>query len=370
VTDLQVRANDLVISTFGRALWILDDVTPLREMSPQIMASDAHLFRPATAMRVRWDNYEDTPYPVETPAGQNPPDGAILDYFLKSAPAGDITLTIYDGKGSEVAQFSSKATPPDLGPANAPNYWFAPAVALPKAAGVNRFAWDLRYPAPQPLPYGYNGELLGYTEYTLADHAIAGDTPRVQPQGPLVVPGNYTLELRAGDKTLRQPLTIELDPRVHASQADLAEQLDLAQQITRGMKASYDAYQQVAAVRKDLTERQKSLTGDEGKPARDAADALDKKLDAVQKGTRAAPGFGPVNRDLTRLIFSVESADMRPADAVRSAVQESCDALDKDLASWRQLSEQDLVSFNAMLTAAKLPPPPAAATGISAGCKK
>ena len=83
VTDLQVHANDLVISTFGRALWILDDVTPLREISPQITASDAYLFRPATGMRVRWDNYQDTPYPVETPAGQNPPDGAIVDYFLK-----------------------------------------------------------------------------------------------------------------------------------------------------------------------------------------------------------------------------------------------------------------------------------------------
>ena len=252
VTDLQVHANDVAISTFGRALWILDDVTPLREMSPQIAATEAYLFRPATGMRVRWDNYQDTPYPVETPAGQNPPDGAILDYFLKSAPTGEVTLTIYDDKGHEVNQYSSEAKPPDLLPANAPNYWFAPPVALPKAAGVNRFAWNLRYPPPLSLPYGYNGDLLGYTEYTTADHAIPGQTPRVQPQGPLVVPGNYTLELRAAGQTLRQPLTIELDPRVHASQSELVEQLDLAQEISRGMKASYDAYMQVAALRKDF----------------------------------------------------------------------------------------------------------------------
>ncbi len=370
VTDLQVHANDLVISTFGRALWILDDVTPLREISPQITASDASLFRPATAMRVRWDNYQDTPYPVETPSGQNPPDGAILDYFLKSAPAGEITLTIYDDKGGEVAQFSNEAKPPDLGPANAPNYWFAPMVALPKAEGVNRFAWNLRYPPPLSLPYGYDGELLAYTEYSTADHAIPGETPRVQPQGPLVVPGNYTLELRAAGQTLRQPLTIELDPRVHASQADLVEQLDLAQEITRGMKASYDAYQQVAGLRKALTERQEGLKGAELKEAKDAADALDKKIDAVQTGTRTAPGFGPVNRDLTRLTYSVESADVRPADAVRSAVQQSCDALDKDLANWRQLNEQDLASFNAMLTAARLQPLPPVAASTSTGCKK
>ena len=370
LTDLQVHANDLVISTFGRALWILDDVTPLREISPQIAASDVHLFRPATAMRVRWDNYQDTPYPVETPAGQNPPDGAILDYFLKAPPKDELTLTIYDDKGGEVAQFSSDAKPPDILPANAPNYWFALAVALPKAAGVNRFAWNLRYPPPLSLPYGYYGELLDYAEYTLADHAITGQTPRVQPQGPLVVPGNYTLELRAAGQTLRQPLTIELDPRVHASQSDLVEQLDLAQDITRGMKASHDAYLQAAALRKDLAERQKALNGDELKQAKDAAATLDKKIDALEKGTRTAPGFGPVNRDLTRLIFSVESADMRPAEAVRAAVQQSCDALGRDLTTWRQLSEQDLASFNAMLTAAKLSPLPAVEIGTSTGCGK
>ena len=97
------------------------------------------------------------------------------------------------------------------------------------------------------------------------------------------------------------------------------------------MKASYDAYMQVAALRKALAERQKALNGDELKKTKDAAASLDKKIDAIQKGTRTAPGFGPVNRDLTRLIFSVESADIRPADAVRSAAQQSCDALDKDL---------------------------------------
>ena len=117
------------------------------------------------------------------------------------------------------------------------------------------------------------------------------------------MPGNYTLELRVAGQTLRQPLTIELDPRLHASQSDLVEQLDLAQETTRGMKASYDTYLQVAALRKDLAERQKALTSDELKPTKDAAASLDKKIDALENGTRTAPGFGLVNRDLTRLIF-------------------------------------------------------------------
>ena len=369
ITDLQVHDNDLVISTFGRSLWVLDDITPLREISPQITAAEAHLFVPATAMRVRWENYQDTPFPIETPAGQNPPDGAILDYYLKTPPAGDMTLTIYDGKGAEVARFPSAAKPAAYLPANAPSYWFAPEATLPKAAGFNRFVWNLRYPPPLSLPYGYYGKLLEYTEYTLADHAIPGLTPRLQPRGPLVLPGTYTIELRAGGQTLRQPLTVELDARVHASPADLSDQLDLAQRISRGMKASSDAFYQVAGLRKALTERTNALKQSESKETKDAIADFEKKIDAIDDGTKRAPGFGPVNRDLARLIFSVESADMRPADTVQSAAQQSCEALDKDLANWRQLNEQDLAAFNAILTANKQAPLPILAGIGSTGCK-
>ena len=349
VTDLQVHANDLVISTFGRALWILDDLTPIRAIDPQISASDIYLFAPANGLRVRWDNYQDTPYPIETPAGQNPPDGAIVDYFLKTAAANELTLTVYDQQGTAITKFSSEVKPVTYLPANAPSYWFAPADALTKEAGVNRFVWNLRYPPPLTLPYGYYGDLLQYAEYTLADHAVPGLTPREQPRGPLVVPGNYTVELRYGTQTLRQPLTVELDPRVQASQSDLIEQRDLALQISRGMQSSYAAYQQVAALRKELAEKQKAMSASSQTKMKNAAAALEKKIDAVEKGSNAAPGFGPVNRDLARLIFSVESADMRPADTVRTAVQQNCDALDKDLVQWKRLNAQDIPSFNKML---------------------
>jgi len=369
ITDLQVHDDDLVISTFGRSLWILDDITPLREINPQITSADAHLFAPETDMRVRWENYQDTPYPIETPAGQNPPDGAILDYYLKTPPAGDVTLTIYDGKGAEVARFSSDAKSAAYLPANAPSYWFAPEDTLPRAVGVNRFVWNLRYPPPPSLPYGYYGKLLEYTEYTLADHAVPSLTPRLQPRGPLVVPGTYTVELQVGGQSSRQPLTVELDPRVHASPTDLSDQLDLAKRISRGMKVSSDAFYQVAGLRKALAERMDALKQSETKEAKDAVADFEKKIDAIDKGTKLAPGFGPVNRDLSRLIFSVESADMRPADTVTASAQQSCDALDQDLANWRQLNEQDLGAFNAVLAANKQAPLPIL-TGIgSAGCK-
>ncbi len=369
ITDLQVHDNDLAVSTFGRSLWILDDVTPLREMNPKIASSDAHLFAPETAVRVRWDNYEDTPFPVETPAGQNPPDGAILNYFLKNAAIAPLTLTIYDDKGAEVAKYTSDPKPVVYPPANVPEYWFAPPTALDKAVGINRFTWDLRYPAPPTLPYGYYGNLLEYTEYTLADHAIAGLTPREQPRGPLVVPGKYTVELTYAGKTYKQPLTVVPDPRIHASQADLTEQLDLALQATRGMKSSWDAFHQVDALRKALAESRKSLVGADADRTKQAAEALSKKVDSVEKGTPKAPGVGPVNRDLARLIFSVESADMRPADTVKAALEENCDALEKDLAQWEQLNQQDIPSFNQLLAGSKATALPLA-TVITAGCKE
>jgi hypothetical protein len=222
---------------------------------------------------------------------------------------------------------------------------------------------------PPTLPYGYYGEPLLYTEYTLADHAVPGLTPRDQPRGPLIAPGKYTVELRYGSQTLRQPLTIELDPRVQASQSDLIEQRDLALQISRGMRSSYDAYQQVTALRKELTEKQKALNGTGQKRMKDAAASLEKKIDAVEKGSNTAPGFGPINRDLARLIFSVESADMRPAETVRAAVQQNCAALDQDVLRWKQINQQDIPSFNQMLAgsnAKALPLSPAS----SGGCGK
>jgi photosystem II stability/assembly factor-like uncharacterized protein len=354
VTDLDVHGNDLVASTYGRALWILDDLSPIREMSAgaaEKLAGGVYLFPPAPAIRVRWDNFQDTPYPPETPAGKNPPDGAVLDYFLKTVPAGEITMTVLDDRGREVRRYSSAAVSPNLPLPNVPDYWFAPLEALPKAAGLNRFVWDLRYPPPMALPYSYYGNLLGYTEYTFADHAVPGETPREQPQGPLVVPGNYVIELSVAGKSVRQPLVVKPDPRLTVSAADLQAQLDLMQQIARGMAASYEGYHQVETLRAALKERQKKLD----KNLQEAAEEIEKKLDAIDKGTKTAPGFGPANRDLTRLASSAQSADTRPADTVRTVVEARCKSLDEDFAQWRDINARYLAVFNGKLGSLRLP---------------
>jgi photosystem II stability/assembly factor-like uncharacterized protein len=331
VTDMEVHGDDLVLSTYGRGLWILDDLSPVRELSPKALKASAYLFKPVTALRVRWDTYEDTPLPIETPTGKNPPDGVLLDYYFGSAMTGDASLTIRDAHGAVVRRFTEVSTEPNLPLPNVPEYWFAKPGVVEKSRGLHRFVWDLRYESPRTLPAAYSGPILQYTEYTLADHAIPYETPRQQPQGPLVVPGAYTVELTAGGKTLRQPLTVELDPRVHATQADLEAQLAMARHILNGVAVSYEAYQQAKVLAAELAQRKKAQP--------ESTAALEKQLRAVQDGSKDAPGLGPLNRDLTRLLDSVEAADQRPTEPQVQAVNEKCEALEKTLFVWKNLND-------------------------------
>ncbi len=343
VTDLEVHGGDLVASTYGRSLWILDDITPLRQLGPGALPLDVDLLHPEDAVRARWDMYQDTPLPVETPAGKNPPDGAIIDYFLNSVPAGDIKLAIYDSKNNLVREYSSAAPTIDPTPANVPSYWFAPPAVLSKKVGLNRFVWNLRYPAPKTLRYGYYGEQLDYIEYTLADNAIPGDFPREQPLGFYAVPGTYSLALTVNGQTYRQSLTVTSDPRVPASQADLVAQFDTERSISSQMSASYDGFEQVTALRSALAERQKSLNENPAmKDAADAVKALDELAANIGDGKPSELGLSPFNRELARLATMVQSSDERPAAALQAGVDQSCQDLTKRLDQWRELNAQKI----------------------------
>jgi photosystem II stability/assembly factor-like uncharacterized protein len=359
VRDLEVHGSDLVVATYGRSLWILDDVGPLREIDAAVVASDVHLFTPQPAVRVRWDMNQDTPLPPETPVGQNPPDGAIIDYYLKSPASGDATIAVFGGDGSLVRQYTSAPPPPPALLSNVPDYWFAPPAVVPKAAGMHRFVWNLRYPSPKVLPFGYFGSLLTYVEYTLANHAVPGETPRDQPEGPLVAPGQYVVALTVGGTTYRQPLTVKPDPRVRVSQAEFDEQSGMARTIASGLTASYDAYVQAASVRKAVADRQKALPANAAGAA-GAAKAFDDQIAAIQDGTSAAPGFGIVNRDLARYLAMLESGDGRPAETLKAAAAGACDALAKTLDAWRTMNAATLPVLNRLLAKYKLGAVPAA----------
>ena len=351
VSDMEVHGNDLVISTYGRALWILDDVTPLRQASQALAASGPYLYRPETAYRMRWDNIQDTPLPPEVPAGENPPEGAILDYRLQAAPSGPITLSVYDAHGSLVRRYSSVAPPPDTSPPNIPDYWFAPPIVLPTTPGMHRVAWDLRYDLPSVLNYGYYGDLLDYTEYTLNTHAIIGETPRQQPVGPLVAPGQFRVVLEVDGQRYAQPLTVVNDPRVTTSQAALQRQTALQLRIVAGLAASFDEFERLDSLRTALATAARDGAAADSLTA--AARALDAKVAALASGR-----LGPANRDLARHLEDAEFGDLDPTASDVAAVDLACTEIDAANTTVVLLETRDVPALDALLAAAHHAPLP------------
>jgi photosystem II stability/assembly factor-like uncharacterized protein len=354
VRDLNVHGNDLVAATYGRGLWILDDLSPLRQVSKEMTTGNAYLFKPSTAVRVRWDNHPDTPLPADTPAGENPPEGAII-YYYQSRMAKQVTLEIHDPRGNVVCRFSNAFPALDSRLRNVPDYWFETPAMLSNTEGLNRVVWNLQWPSPDTLTYNFRGRHIDYVEYTLPDHAVAGKTPINQPPGPLAVPGNYEVVLTIDGKTYRQPLVVTLDPRVHVSPGDLEAQLDLARMIDDWMNISYRSYNEVDSLRAALAANQKGLNGSlQSKELSDALQTLDKELGEIQEGPNAAPGFGAVNRDVARFVTMIQSGDIRPAKSVIENVAPSCSALQNDLARWRKINTETLPRLNKMLEQSKL----------------
>ncbi|HEV1286402.1 MAG TPA: hypothetical protein VNU44_13870, partial [Bryobacteraceae bacterium] len=351
--DLAIEQNDLIVATYGRALWALDDISPLREMAAkasQIASTNAYLFKPAPAVRMQWDTYTDTPLNPDFAAAENPPDGAIIDYYLKSAPAGEMKLEVLDSTGKLVRSYSSTGETSLPYKVNVPDYWLAPAPLLPKNPGLHRFVWDLRYPDPDQLLYTYYGIHVDYFEYTLADHAIPHNTPWHEPQGPMVVPGQYEIRLTVGGMTYKQPLTVKLDPRLNYSTEELQRQLDLAQKVAVSMSATYEGYNQVAKLRKEL-----AALNPKSPDAQAAAKALDQKAQGLTDAAGPA-GLGPMNRDLTRLLIAVDQSDSPPASSLIESYAGMCQDARAALARWNDLRAHDLPQLNAILSRDSLAP--------------
>src|SRR5437588_205495 len=216
IRDLIVKDDDLAVATHGRGFWILDNIAPLRQLTRD--HRDTVLFKPQPALRIRWSLNTDTPLPPDEPAGENPPDGGMIDYFL--AEDSPVTLEIKDNKGNLVRRYSGTDLPvfPDARKLKIPSYWIRPPQSLSAQRGLHRFLWDMHY---APLP-GIE------PEYPMS--AVNRDTPP-SPTSPWVVPGEYTVILTTGGKSFTQPLAVKIDPRVKMSQAALEQQLTLSQQL-------------------------------------------------------------------------------------------------------------------------------------------
>ncbi|MEO0975369.1 MAG: glycoside hydrolase, partial [Pseudomonadota bacterium] len=224
IRDLVVHDNDLVIGTHGRSIWILDDVSPLRELAAARRAGGAFLYTPSPAVRVRGNMFSDTPLPPEEPTGQNPPDGAILDYHL-AQDAARVTLEIFDSEDRLVRRYDSEVAAEPVAPSTLPHptYWIHPAQQLGTEMGHHRFVWDLRYAPPRGVD----------RRFDIA--AVIGETP-VGPTGPWVAPGTYTVRLTAQGGVYERAISVLMDPRVEISAGDLAIH-------TRYVLQTYEAYQ-------------------------------------------------------------------------------------------------------------------------------
>ena len=323
VRDLVIHGNDLVIATHGRSFWILDDMSPLRAVDPKIAASDAFLYQPATSMRMNRESFQGTPLPPEIPKAQNPPDGAIIDYYLKSVSAGEVTLEILDTKDQVVRRYSSSEHPiAGRGRQAVADIWIVPPPSLTARAGMNRFVWDLRYSTAS---------------------GAAGDPENAQAaRGPQALPGTYQVRLTVAGQRFTQPLKVVLDPRSTATPADLAKQFDLGIKTSGELKRAVEATQQIGTLRRRLADAKTKASGNAALLASIAS--VDADADKISGG-----GLNAVRAQLNAVLNVVDSADRTPPAQAYALFEQASRDLATQLAAWNSLQSGKLTELNRSL---------------------
>jgi hypothetical protein len=338
VHDLVVKDDDLVVGTHGRSIWILDDLTPLREWSKETEAKAAHLFtaRPA----VRW--WHDGPVSSQAKAvGQNPPVGAVLHYWLKDEPKEDVVLEILDGKGALVRKLTSRKVEPETPKDDPDADWEDPAKkTLSKEPGLRRAVWDLRHEGATKI----KGAKID-----------SGDPS----EGPMVLPGTYTARLTVDGQSYTTPVEVRLDPRVSVSPADLEEQLAFALELRDELTRLAAAVHGLRAVREQAKDRAASIRGvPAAAPVVEAADALVARLDALEDRLHnptaevtydilAMPGGARLYSRLAPLYSWSHEGDGRPTQGMREVHAELKKELDGLLAEWTTIRDTDVPALNA-----------------------
>jgi hypothetical protein len=340
-----VHEDDLVVATFGRSFWVLDDVTPLRQIESQMAAASSWLFRPGVAYRVRPGYDQGTPVQTDEPMGVNPPDGAALDYYLKEKAAGPVQLEILDSQGKLVRRFASNDELRKIDPREVafPIHWLREPQSLSAEVGMHRFVWDLRYSPPKGARASFRGS-----------------------SAPWALPGNYIVKLTANGKSSTQSLTVKMDPRVKTSQEELVRQFELSSRLAGRLSEVSAAMQQTRELRKQVDSRKKEASGNA--ELQQALEALEKKIEVAVEPDSDDDfmlfGLGVPSKEheplpksataLTALLIIVESVDAAPtADAAMSSEKWNASA-QETLARWTAVKKEDLVSVNALLQKAKL----------------
>lgn len=361
IRDLQVKDDDLIAGTHGRGFLILDNVTPLRETAAAMAGETAHLYKPQPAMRIRGNMNPPTPWPPDMATGENPPDGAMIDYYLGPGVSGVVTLEVLDGKGVVVSRYRSDAPVPPLDPRYpVPTLWARPPRVLSAAAGHHRFLWDMHYPEVPGMSLGPD-----------ADQAVPHDTPSVE-SSPWVLPGAYSVRLTAAGKTLTQPIEVVMDPRVKTPQGELEEQFRVSKAIYDDTMKATAALHEITVLRQQMQSKSAARiqgpdTTGSAKGAAAAAqgtpkapvttgESLETDLDKIagrtgagggRRGPAGPPTLMSVRVQLVRIEHSIQNADVRPTAAQVEAYAIAVKPLPDLLAAWDKVKKTDLRALNA-----------------------
>ncbi|MEP6881116.1 MAG: hypothetical protein ABI866_03935, partial [Dokdonella sp.] len=301
VRDLLVHDDDLIAATQGRAIWVLDDLSPLRQIDAGKPPGEAQLYAPSPAYRVRRDQNKDTPPPAETALGTNPPNGAIIDYLLPN-DAHQVTIEIRDSSDIVLQRFASndKTRPPNAKPYFS-NAWLQPAKLPGTEAGAHRFVWDLRLPRPKASKY----------DFSIA--AVLGESTPLVPEGARVVPGEYKVLLDVDGKTMTETLHVKADPRQPTTFADMQKALDFWKATGHEMERAWQAHGEMEAVAAQLelrtSDKSRSLTSDVRSAIKDFEQAMEPLRE--DKG-HAAASLATISDVLSSLATDVEGADRLP----------------------------------------------------------
>jgi photosystem II stability/assembly factor-like uncharacterized protein len=296
IRDLVIKDDDIVVGTHGRSFWILDNITPLRQLTERLSASPTILYKPQTTYRVRWNIYTDTPVPQEEAAGQNPPDGAMIDYFLNEE-VDNIVLEIFNSQNKLVRTYSSNDTLYKIGNVNIPHYWIRPQQILSTKEGHHRFLWDMKY-QPLNIPPSYP---ISATYMNTAPNETS----------PWVMSGNHIVKLTIDGKVHEQSITIKMDPRVKTPAAELKLQHDLSLQCYMGRIESMKALEEISSYRSSIKNSADFSNKD---------NAL-KNLEVTPQGS-TAPSFGRLNNGFESAFNALQESDMPPTTQMINAVKE------------------------------------------------
>jgi len=358
IHDLTVHGDDLVAATHGRAFWVLDNITPLRQINNAANA-EMVLYKPQTALRLH------LPTDIERrgPLGDNPPPGAIIDYYFKTAPKAEVKLDIFDSTGKLVRSLSSKEKKEAEQPPEWPDQ-VKEVTTIPAAAGMNRYAWNLRWEPPVKIPGAF------YSDQG--------------PQGPVVQPGQYTVKLTVGGQSQSQPVEIVVDPRMKSiNPDDLQKQFELAMQVRDANNDLHRAVNQIRMYRAELKTLRQKFENDAGvKPVIDQAEVLDKKMSPVEeeliqvnmKGSEANLAFpNKLNEQLDTFSAIVQAGDSAPTQPQYDVFKMLRGQLDQQLAVWQQITASDVPAFNQLVKNSNIPAlyfPAPGEQGVQAGANR